>query len=86
MLGHADDLGGGPGLAALVRGGERLHHLGGAAQHDAQALVGAKRALDALEHDAGRVVSPHGVDGDGHCVGHFKPPSRNTVGERLRRA
>lgn len=57
MLGHIDDLGGNLRTAAGLLRGERLDHVGGAAQDDGKALIGGKRRRHAFEHDLGGVVA-----------------------------
>ena len=60
-------------VTALVRGGERLHHLARAAQDDAQIRVLCQRGGRALEHDTGRVVAAERVDGKRDLFCHDAP-------------
>ena len=83
MLGHADDLGGGARLAPLVRRRERLDDLGRAAQDHGQGRIGGKGVGNALQNHVGRMVAPHGVDGDGYLVvWHSETSLSRTFGER----
>ena len=82
MLGHIDDLGGNLRTAAGILRGERLDHVGGAAQDDGKALIGGKRRRHAFEHDLGGVVAAHGIHCDGDVVCHVDTLSLAGVARR----